>query len=223
MPGFSESSVIILWHFQCRNGNKNTMKERMINIPTEKMCGQLITDMGMFDHIVAHSRQVCRVSLFISDHLAVDSLDRELIKAAALLHDITKTRSFETHENHAETGAKLLEDMGYPEVADIIAQHVRLHDDEMNSSTPTNAQIVNYSDKRVLHDQIVPLNDRMGYILERYGSSRERQRNIFILWDKTRQLEEMIFAKLSFAPGDLGSLIYAKGFSWKEHDVLPKL
>ena len=156
------------------------MKANHINIPSEEACRRIISDMGMLNNIVAHSKQVCSVSLFLADHLGTIGLNRELIQAAALLHDITKTRSLHTSENHAETGAQLLKDLGYPEVADIIGQHVRLNCYDFVSGTPTDAQIVNYSDKRVLHDKIVPLNDRMGYILEKYGNTQERkQLNFF--------------------------------------------
>lgn len=163
--------------------------------------------MGMLDNIVAHCKQVCRVSLFLTDHLGTCGLNRELILAAALLHDITKTRSIHTRENHAETGAQLLNDLGYPEVADIIGQHVRLNHYDFVSDTPTDAQIVNYSDKRVLHDKIVPLNDRMGYILEKYGNTRERKQLIRILWEKTQQLEDRLFAGLPFSPNDIIKLV----------------
>lgn len=166
-----------------------------------------MSEMGMLDNIAAHCRQVCRVSLLLTDHFSLVGLNRELTRAAALLHDITKTRSFQTNEDHAETGASLLMDLGYPEVAGIVGQHVRLNRYSFASAPPTEAEIVNYSDKRVLHDKIVPLSDRMGYILERYGSTQERKRNILILWEKTQQLEERLFAGLTFSPSDLSGLL----------------
>jgi uncharacterized protein len=164
------------------------MQSEPIHIPSEELCRQIISDLGMLENIVAHSLQVCRVSLLLTDRLGLPGLNRELIRAAALLHDVTKTRSFHTDEDHAETGARLLADLGYPEVARIVGQHVRLERyASQSSSTPTDAEIVNYSDKRVLHDKIVPLSERMGYILEKYGRSPERKRNILLLWEKTEE------------------------------------
>jgi uncharacterized protein len=181
------------------------MNER-IKIPTEAECRQLTTDMGMLENIAAHSRQVCRVSLLIFDHLQSDGLNRELIRAAALLHDITKTRSFETLEDHAETGARLLAEIGYPELGCIVGQHVRL-DRYFASEDPTEEEIVNYADKRVLHDQIVSLNERMGYILDKYGREPERKKAILLLWEKTEALEARLFARLSFEPCDIIRLL----------------
>jgi uncharacterized protein len=183
------------------------MQSEPIHIPSEELCRRIISEMGMLENIVAHSLQVCRVSLLLTDHLGLPGLNRELIRAAALLHDVTKTRSFHTDEDHAETGACLLADLGYPEVARIVGQHVRLERYALNSSTPTDAEIVNYSDKRVLHDKIAPLSERMGYILEKYGRSPERKRNILLLWEKTEKLEKRLFAGLPFSPGDLSELL----------------
>ncbi|MCL5807102.1 MAG: HDIG domain-containing protein [Deltaproteobacteria bacterium] len=178
-----------------------------IHIPSEERCRRIMADLGMLENIVAHCLQVCRVSLLLTDHLSVPGLNRELIRAAALLHDITKTRSFHTKEDHSETGARLLADLGYQEVARIVGQHVRLDRYPLPSAAPTDAEIVNYSDKRVLHDKIVPLSERMGYILEKYGSSPERKRNILLLWEKTEKLEKRLFAGLPFAPGDVSGLL----------------
>lgn len=183
------------------------MPSKKINIPPEARCMQIMSDMGMLENIVAHSLTVCRVALFLTDRLGLPGLNRELIQAAALLHDITKTRSFSTLEDHAETGARLLTELGYPEVGWIVGQHVRLNRYALASSSLTDAQIVNYSDKRVLHDRIVPLNERMGYILEKYGSGPKQKKNILLLLAKTVRLEKRLFDRLPFFPGDLSGLL----------------
>ena len=183
------------------------MKTEQISIPSQEACLRIISETGMLENIVAHSLQVCRVSLFLTDRLGLPELDRELIRAAALLHDITKTRSFRTREDHAETGARLIADLGYPEVAGIVGQHVRLNRYCSASATPVEAEIVNYADKRVLHDRIVPLSERMGYILEKYGSAPERKRMILILWEKTEKLEARLFARLPFYPDEISRLL----------------
>jgi len=187
---------------------KDRMNAEQIMIPSEEACRRLISAMGMMEHIMAHSQQVCRVSLLLADHLDHSGLNRELIRAAALLHDITKTKSFQTLEDHAETGARLVADLGYPEVGRIIGQHVRL-ESYFSSAVPSEAEVVNYADKRVLHDRIVSLDERMGYILEKYGRVPERKRNILLLWEKTKKMEERLFERLPFSPGDISRLLAA--------------
>jgi putative nucleotidyltransferase with HDIG domain len=100
--------------------------------------------MQMLENIVTHSIQVCRVGMCLVDHLKFQGIqmDGQLVQAAALLHDITKTRSFETEENHALTGGKVLTDLGYPEVGDLVRQHVRL-DDYSEQKNLAEAEIIN--------------------------------------------------------------------------------
>jgi len=141
-----------------------------MRIPSRRQCFELFLEMRMLDHIVAHSLQVCRVAMVIADRLAEREvrLNRDLIQASALLHDITKTRSFRTGENHAQSGEGLLEQLGFPEVGYIVGRHVRL--DTYNGGDPiAEVEVVNYADKRVLHDRVVSLTERMDYIMERYG------------------------------------------------------
>jgi len=179
------------------------IKEIPMRIPSQKHCDQLILEMNMMDHIVDHSCQVCRVAVFLTDHLIQNGehLNRELIRAAAMLHDITKTRSFETGENHARTGGDLLTERGYPDVGDIIRQHVTL-DSDIGSCPPGEAEIVNYADKRVRHDKIVSLDQRMAYILTRYGKSPQHRKRIQKLWRESIRLEQKIFKQLPFQPGE---------------------
>ena len=97
-----------------------------MRIPSKQKCFEFICEMEMMDHIVAHSILVCRVALLLVNRLTStgETLDRDLVQASALLHDITKTRSFKTGEIHSETGCQLLSERGFPEIGDIVRQHV---------------------------------------------------------------------------------------------------
>ena len=173
----------------------------MVLIPPRNECFHLLREVDMPDHIQAHSCLVCRVALVLTDGLitAGIQIDRKLVRAAALLHDITKPRSFQTGENHAQTGGVYLTEMGFPEVGDIVRQHVML-DHYFAKEEPDAAEVVNYADKRVLHDRVVPLDDRMTYILHRYAKTQEHRRQLKILWDQTRVLEKRLFSYLTFHP-----------------------
>ncbi len=175
-----------------------------MKIPSKNDCLQLMCAMHMLENIVAHSLQVCRVATCLVEHLLLEGihLDKQLVQAAALLHDITKTRSFKTEENHALTGGQYLTDSGYAEVGNLVRQHVRLDDYSENKNLAA-AEIINYADKRVLHDRIVPLDERMNYIMEKYGTQPEHKQRIRLLWEKTKDLEKQIFSYLPFSPNDL--------------------
>ena len=172
-----------------------------MRIPLRSECLHMLADMEMPDHIQAHSMLVCRVALLLTDDLwsAGVTLNRPLVKASALLHDITKARSFTTGENHSQTGGEYLSGIGFPEVGDIVRQHVIL-DAYFKGEVPCEAEIVNYADKRVLHDQVVPLDDRMSYILQRYAKTEEHRRWLKAVWDQTLRLEERLFSYLAYRP-----------------------
>ena len=173
-------------------------------------------EMKMMDHIVAHSMQVCRVATYLTDYLVGQHthLNAKMIRSAALLHDITKTRSFNTGEDHALTGSQFLTDRGYPEVGDLVRQHVVL-DEYSATKIPVEAEIINYADKRVLHDEIVDLDRRLDYILERYAKKAEHRKRIYLLWGKTKHLENRIFRDLPFSPDALNRILNAEDRSFE--------
>ena len=185
-----------------------------MQIPTLEQCYQLMCEMKMMDHIVRHSLQVCRVATFLTQNLKEQHyrLNFDLIRAASLLHDITKTRSFKTEENHALTGGQFLAERGYREVGDLVRQHVRL-DAYPDPVTLGEAEIINYADKRVLHETIVGLDKRLEYILGKYGKRPEHQERIRWLWDKTQALEEEIFGEIAIAPEELETLLDSENLS----------
>ena len=185
-----------------------------MQIPTKAQCYNMIFEMKMMDHIVVHSLQVCRVATLLTEHLIKQHcrLNFDLIQSAALLHDITKTRSFKTREDHALTGGEYLADRGYPEVGDLVRQHVVL-DTYSVAATIREVEVLNYADKRVLHDEIVVLDRRLDYILERYAETPSHRERTNLLWQKTREMENKLFKDLSFAPDDLTRLISHNGYT----------
>ena len=124
---------------------------------------------SMLPNIVEHSIQVMHVSLAITDNLKRGvSVNRDMVVAAALLHDITKTRSLVTKERHDASGGELLRELGFPSIAEIVEQHVIIQNINMQGSLEER-EIVYYADKRVLHDTIVAIDERVHDLIQRYG------------------------------------------------------
>ncbi len=183
---------------------------KQINIPDRNQCVSLAEKMAMMPHIMDHSLRVQQVTKLLCKMLQPvhTGLNPALASAAALLHDITKTRSFTTGEQHARTGGELLADMGFAEVGDIVRQHVVLDTYCVNGSV-TESEIVNYSDKRVLHDQVVPLDDRLVYIKEKYATNPEFESRIKEMWGNTRILEKKLFKGLTVTPQMIREMVDA--------------
>ena len=176
----------------------------MKNIPDERHCRSLMIRYAMLPNIVEHSFRVCQVATFLAralnDHGR--SLHIELIKAASLLHDITKTRGIKTKENHAETGGALLTSLGYPEVGKIAYGHVQLDADEI-ARPLTELHVVNYADKRVMHDRVVSLEARFEDLYVRYGSRPGAEPRLKAMYERAVALEKKIFARLDCTPPHL--------------------
>ena len=176
-------------------------------LPGEADCLALMNQFKMPPHVIAHSRAVCGVAMYLTRALNANgvTLNADLVKAAALLHDITKRFSFNRRLDHALTGAKLLRKIGYVEIASVVRQHVRL-----SSSRPpgrvSEAEVVNYADKRVVEDRVTSLTDRINYIKERYGRTPESLTVIDRFSAQTFEIENDIFALIHGDPADLMSL-----------------
>jgi putative nucleotidyltransferase with HDIG domain len=142
-------------------------------IPSREECNELMVHHAMQPNIVEHSIQVMNVSLAITDNLKNSvAVNRDLVIAAALLHDITKTRSLKTNERHDISGGELLREMGFTSTAEIVEQHIvfqNLHP----QGRLEEREIIYYADKRVTHDKIVTIEERVHYLIQRYGNTEE--------------------------------------------------
>jgi len=178
----------------------------METIPTKEECLRLMEQHGMLEHIIHHSREVARVALFLSLELNKrgQSIDIGLVEAASLLHDLAKAECLKTKEDHAKKGCQLLKEMGYKRVGEVVAQHIRLKK-ERNPSAVSEEEIVNYADKRVMHDRIVPLEGRFNDLMERYGKHPSGKETLEQLKREIRDIENKIFMILQIDPNALAS------------------
>jgi putative nucleotidyltransferase with HDIG domain len=167
-----------------------------------------MADYAMLANIKEHSFMVARVSALLSGALQRAGLpvDGELAVAAALLHDIAKTPCLDSRCHHAEVGVEICLDHGFPEVADIVGEHVVLSD--FSPAQLSAKEIVYYADKRVNHDRIVSLQERFAYIVERYGQGDPRRaEKIEFNFGRCSRIEERIFCFLDFRPDQVPALV----------------
>ncbi|MEW6518495.1 MAG: HD domain-containing protein [Thermodesulfobacteriota bacterium] len=184
-----------------------------MNIPTVESCLQLMDDYRMLDNIRAHSRVVARVAELITRGLAQKNgaaeLNIDLVISASLLHDIAKTQCLENRCDHARVGGEICREHGFVEIAAIVEEHVLIKSN--GSGLITEKEIVYYADKRVNHDQVVSLADRLAYILERYGRNNAVRHGLIQQnFAKCLTVEKLIFAGLDFHPEQLAARLMAK-------------
>jgi putative nucleotidyltransferase with HDIG domain len=192
-------------------------KTPSLAIPSWAECLELMDTHGMLPNIRKHSFRVMQVASFLGEAMAETGigLSLPLVTAGALLHDLGKTPCLGTLNNHAEFGAVILEGLGYPHVAQVVREHVHLFTDIIDKRPVREAELVNYADKRVLHDQVVTLEARFADLKVRYGRTSEALARIKATETRSRALEEKIFASLAFTPSNLLHLNHCGRESWE--------
>lgn len=188
------------------------MDAKSLDIPNVDECLGLMKQYHMLSNIKDHSIVVAQVAEVITNGLiaAGHELSMDTVIAGALLHDIGKTACLGNDDDHAAKGFEICLAHDLNSIADIIAEHVILK----NYSAEKNfaeKEIVYYADKRVNHDQVVSLEERLEYILERYGMNNEiRCRAIKKNYDRCRDLEKRMFSFLLFEPDNISDLVVAQ-------------
>ena len=174
-------------------------------IPTANQCLQLMERYGMPPHIRAHSMVVRDVALVIARELTLSRMEisLDMVEAGALMHDIAKEQCLHTGEDHAFKGMEICRNHQLNEIAEIVGEHVVLRGFSLDKRIKEK-EIVYYADKRVNHDKIVSLEDRLEYLIERYGRNRDDLCNLMRKnFELCRRVEKKIFNQLSFRPEDL--------------------
>lgn len=178
-------------------------------VPSIQTCFKLMDQYEMPDHIKAHSLAVARVALLLVRSLNETGLhlSRDMTVTGALLHDIGKNESLETGQDHAELGRQICLRHGFDEISDLVGEHVRLKNHNSVCGC-REKEVVYYADKRVNHDQIVSLEGRLKYIVERYGGNRDWiHRRIRENFEFCRRVEQKLFSRLRFGPESVPDLV----------------
>ncbi len=143
------------------------MLARLINegLPSDKECRVLMDEIqALPPSIAAHCRVVAAVAQRLATALNAAGvfINIELVRTAALLHDIARTG-----KAHARAGAQLLQTHGFTRLAPIVAVHMDL---DVDVGQPIDeAQVVYLADKLVAGDQRVDLAQRFARKMEKYG------------------------------------------------------
>ncbi|MFA5111537.1 MAG: HD domain-containing protein [Desulfobaccales bacterium] len=189
-------------------------------IPSLAECLELMEAHGMLPNIREHSFAVMQVAFYLGDALVAAGFDLvlPLVTTGALLHDLGKTACLGTTRNHAEWGAAVLEDLGFSQVAQVVREHVYLDGTVSDPRPLREAEVVNYADKRVLHDAVVTLEDRFADLQVRYGRTPEIQDRIRATEVRARALEQKLFGPLLLDPSNLLHLNHCRRESWENYD-----
>jgi putative nucleotidyltransferase with HDIG domain len=135
------------------------------DIPTRAECEAILAGHSVEPSLVRHSRRVAEVAERIALGLAHSglSLNLELVRAGALLHDLAKSRP-----DHAVVGAELLRSMGFPRVATVVGAHTDL---DFSGGELDECAIVYLADKLFRGEEPVTLDERFAPALARFSDN----------------------------------------------------
>ena len=148
---------------------------------------QLLSEYKTPAHVVRHCIAVTEVALAVAGALNEHgySLDLDLIRSAGLIHDIARVQ-----EQHWEVGARVAEELGLQEEADIIRRHM-FYAPCRRAADATELDLVCLGDRLVKEDRYVGLESRMQYILEKARAAGNEGAEAAIRL-KTANLQELI-------------------------------
>ena len=135
------------------------------DIPSVDECRVLMEQVrAVPDAVRRHCLAVAAVAVRLASSLrhAGGALDLDLVRSAALVHDIARD---EPH--HADAGARLLDDLDYPRLASL----VRVHMEMAVGPAPEldEAGVLYLADKLVVGDRLADLSERFKRKMAKYG------------------------------------------------------
>jgi uncharacterized protein len=184
---------------------------RQPKIPTAITCRQLLEKYNTPAHIILHCQKVWEVARVLGEGMLRQEypLDMALLQASCLLHDIGKYPSILNRSKfHDLHGERILEQEGFPRVGNIVGQHVILR--SKRGDPLKEEHVLFYADKRVVHDEVVSLEDRFVYLFDTYAKTPEAVDRLMVMKEDTMWLEREIFLLLDFGPEELINLVQAE-------------
>lgn len=171
---------------------------------------KLLHKHGIGGFVLKHILKVNQISVYLAKKLKEkgENVNVELTDIASLLQDIGKKLSDSTPMNHVDAGVKILNDEGMRDIGEIIKKHsINAIVEEDKIPTTWEEKLIFYTDRRVIEDKLVSLDERITDLRTRYPDIEK------FLWKavpKIAKLEEEIFSILDISKDltELDGVIY---------------
>lgn len=120
-------------------------------IPSREQCLLLFGRYNLPSQKRIHVEQVTKLALFFVDKFKEKNIEinASLVEAATLLHDIDKNIPKRAGERHPDTAVRILQELGFPEVAEVVKRH------------PLHAILDSQLAPRTWEEKIIYLADKM--------------------------------------------------------------
>lgn len=144
-------------------------------IPSAEEARRILAARHLPAGIVRHSEGVARVAVAAARLVEAQGIpvDVRVVEAAALLHDIDKPDTRVSGEPHGEVGARVLERMGFGELAAAVSSHpVTALLDEDRYPRGWEPVLVSVADKHVAQT-FMPIDQRLDEMTQRHPQYRD--------------------------------------------------
>jgi hypothetical protein len=145
-------------------------------VPAVQTCLDWWTAWCVPENVRRHMVQVARLAYWFAMWLFLEGvrLNPLLAHRAGLVHDLDKIATLHQSGQHGRKGAVFLDEQGYSAVADVVRGHLldTIADWPHLFEIKKELVLVNYADKLVEGDRIVPLSVRLKALKTRYPESR---------------------------------------------------
>ncbi|MDL2285211.1 HD domain-containing protein [Desulfovibrio sp. OttesenSCG-928-F07] len=169
-------------------------------VPDQDACIALWNKYDVPVHIRNHSREVALIVASLGAKLEAMgvNINRPLLLAGSLLHDIAKAYTIEYGGNHAQLGgAWVCRETGNYNVAQMVFHHVHWPWElDVNNESMLPALLLVYADKRVRHDEIVTMQERFKDLMRRYGHTELSRMYIQASLEQGLDLEAALSTRL---------------------------
>lgn len=170
------------------------MYEANRSVPDEAACRRLLSWFHVREDTVRHGEAVAALALELADlaekRLTGISLDRRLISAAALLHDMAKGQP-----DHAAAGGRILSMLGHERTAQVVADHMDLPKEKL--AVPGESLIVYLADKLVRGKRRVTLEERFSEKRAQFAGNPAALTGLERRLDKARRAYQLVFGEKS--------------------------
>lgn len=152
-----------------------------------------------------HSQIVADVALFLGlrvQEILHISIDTNLLYIGALLHDIDKKIPKATGEHHPATGVRILNQLGFGEVANLIKTHsLPAILDQSIAPKTWEEKLLFLSDKMVKHS-VITVDERF-LLWRKEDMPKEAIDELDKTYPKVKQLEKEVFSLIGLHPYDV--------------------
>lgn len=184
VPVFDKS---ILMDMDTKEDYEKLIQYFNLQSPSVDECYCILNLYHVPNNIIRHCKEVSRITLNILNKLNENgyNFNKNVMQASALLHDLARME-----KNHADAGAKILKDLGYEKVGNIISTHMDIEVDEREDITEN--EILYLADKVIKEDKFLKLQERLSEYSLKFADNFQALNKIRNRFNEAEKIQKKI-------------------------------